>query len=205
MYKPGLIILVTITMLSSCNKSIPSNIPGTYYSDDGIKLELNADQTFFMDNMSYTSTTFDGNFKVRNDKLIIKIKNSIYKPYRIISQTGSKNKKYEFFVNGRDFGPLAGTNCVIEQDGKIVQERSTDEQGFVAFNYIPSGKLRCLPGLFGWEVVEIDLSEFTAKSAVIEIEREKFIENIRQFKFTVLENELVGEGDISHWRLEKGK
>lgn len=203
MYKTGLILLMATIMFLSCDGSIPPNIPGTYYSEDGMRLELNPYQTFFLDNTSNASTTFDGNYKIRNGKLIINIKNSIYKRYRIISQTQSKNDRYEFFINGRDFGPLVGANCIIERDGKVTEESITDERGFVEFNYFPTGKLKCVPGFFGWEAAEIDLIEFTGNSAVIEIEREKFIENTSQFKFTITDNQLVGEDEISHWRLEK--
>lgn len=93
MCKTGLILLVAAIIFHSCDESIPPNIPGTYYSDDRMRLELNPDQTFFLDNTANTSTTFKGSLKIRNGKLTINIKNSIYKPYRIISQTQSKNDR----------------------------------------------------------------------------------------------------------------
>ena len=175
---------------------------GTYSNEDQTILRLNKDQTFILE-IDQISTTIFGTYSVNSNKLILDVEKSDYKPFKIEIPAQTYMEGYEFQVRGKNWGPLSRVHCKIEENGEIIEEAITNEQGVVKFDFVTSGKL--IVGHLGWEAAEIDLSTLTVHSAIVILEREKFIENISSYNFEIEGSQLKGLGSMKDWRLKKEK
>ena len=201
MYNRNFNSLIILVFFFTCNKNNSLDVSGIYENKESTKLELKEDSKFQL-NIPKTSTKLYGNYRLRGDKIILKINKTDYKPYKIIVLPQIERERYQLIIKGSEHGLLRNAYYEIEQEGNIIQEGIPDEEGIVEFDYNQIGKIRISGGI-GWESVEIKFSEITAKSIIVEIQRQKFNEYSKQLKFKLIDDELIGLGRSDQLKLKK--
>ena len=193
--------LLFLFALATCRSNPSEQASGTYVQKETVLLLGEHGQ--YQLKIGKTWATLSGTYYFTDDLLTLAIEEEDYQPYRITPLSGIPVEGYKFTVIGKGFRYLANSSWRIEQNGTVVAEGQTDENGLIRFDQYEEGTLYIDGGIGLWEPVAIDLSILTGSVFRIEIQRKEFRESFEQFKFLQHEDTLIGLPPVAHWRLHK--